>query len=317
MQSVGTAARLGIPDVLAAGGKTAAEVAAATSTQTAAMARLLRALAGLGVLERGDGGRFSLTEVGDRLRTGVPGTFKDAFIAESDPVHWQSWEYLADSVRTGLPRPEPVLGLKAFDWYVKYPEHGEQFGRAMENISRFAASAVLEAYDFSGVGTIMDVGGGNGSLALAILERYPAMRGRIVDLPYIEDQAVAGIRAAGAEGRCGFEACDFFESVPKGADLQVLKFILHDWTDEECARILANCRKALAPGGRVLVVEMIVPEGTRPDFVKLMDLNMLVMTGGRERTESEFGTLFAKGGFRLSRVVPTRSPFSLLEARPA
>ena len=317
MQSVATAARLGIPDLLAQGGRTADEVAAAAKVDAGAAARLLRGLASVGVFERREGGRYGLTAVGERLRSGVPGTFRDAFIAEADPVHWRSWEHLVDSVRSGRPRPAEVFGTPAFDWYAKNPVHGEQFGRAMENVSRFAAAAVLEAYDFSDVKTLMDVGGGNGSLALAILEKHPDMRGKVADLPYMRDQAHAGIQAAGAAGRCGFEACDFFQSVPKGADLHVLKFILHDWTDEECVRILQRCREALAPGGRLLAVEMLVPEEIRPDFVMLMDLNMLVCTGGRERTQEEFGRLFERSGFRLSRVVPTKTPFSLLEARPA
>jgi len=317
MQSVATAARLRIPDLLSEGGRTADEVAAAAKVDAGAAARLLRGLASVGVFERRSGGRYWLTEVGERLRTGVPGTFRDAFIAESDPVHWQSWEYLVDSMRSGKPRPAEVLGSAAFDWYGKNPAHGEQFGRAMENISRFAAAAVLEAYDFSDVKTVMDVGGGNGSLALAILARHPEMRGKVADLPYMQDPARAFIGAAGAAERCGFEACDFFQGVPKGADLHVLKFILHDWTDEESVRILERCRESLVPGGRLLVVEMLVPEEIRPDFVMLMDLNMLVMTGGRERTQEEFGRLFERAGFRLSRVVPTKSPFFLLEARPA
>jgi hypothetical protein len=317
MQSVAAAARLGFFDALAETAKTPEEVAASASTDAGATARLLRGLASAGLLERRADGRYALTEVGQRLRTGVPGTFRDAFIAESDPVHWQSWEQMADSVRTGKPRPAEVFGAPAFDWYAKNPDHGEQFGRAMQNISRFAAGAVLEAYDFSDVRTIMDVGGGNGSLALAILEKYPAMKGKVVDLPYIEDAANAGIRAAGAPGRCAFQSCDFFQNVPRGADLQVLKFILHDWTDEECVRILTNCRQALEPGGRLLIVEMLVPPEIRPDFVMWMDLNMLVMTGGRERTEEDFGRLLSRAGFRLTRVIPTQSPFFLLEARPA
>lgn len=317
MKSIAVAARLCIPDLLSDGGKTADEIAASAKVDAGAAARLLRGLASVGVLERRDGGRYVLTEVGERLRSGVPGTFRDAFIAEADLVHWQSWEHLEDSVRSGRPRPAEVVGMPAFDWYAKNPEEGQQFGRAMENVSRFAASAVLEAYDFSDVKTIMDVGGGNGSLALAILETHPEMRGKIADLPYMQEQAHAGIRAAGAAGRCAFEACDFFESVPKGADLHVLKFILHDWTDEECVRILERCRQSLAPGGRLLVVEMLIPEEIRPDFVMLMDLNMLALTGGRERTQEEFGRLFESSGFRLSRVVPTKSPFFLLEGRPA
>jgi SAM-dependent methyltransferase len=174
---------------------------------------------------------------------------------------------------------------------------------------------VLEAYDFSDVKTMMDVGGGNGSLALAILAKHPEMKGKVFDLPYIEPQALSGIRTAGVAGRCAFHAGDFFREVPEGADLHTLKFILHDWTDEESVRILRACRKSLAPGGRVLLVEMLVPEDIRPDFVMLMDLNMLVMTGGRERTAKEFEALLTQAGFRLTRVVPTKSPFFLLEAR--
>ena len=232
-------------------------------------------------------------------------------------MHWRSWEVAANAVRTGRPQPKEVFGLPAFDYYGKHPDEGAQFGKAMQNISRFAAGAVLEAYDFSGVKTIMDVGGGNGSLALAILGKHPEMKGKVFDLPYIEPQAKLGIHAAGAADRCGFESGDFFKAVPRGADLHALKFILHDWTDEECVRILKCCRASLEPGGRVVVVEMLVPEEIRPDFVMLMDLNMLVMTGGRERTLKEFEAVFTQAGFELTRVVPTKSPFSVLEARPA
>jgi hypothetical protein len=316
-RAVATAARHGIPELLASGPKTPDEVAGKAGLDPEATYRLLRALASLDVLKRRADGTFVLTAVGDRLRADAPGTFKDAFIAETDTVHWRSWEKVADAVRTGRPQPKEVFGMPAFDYYGKNPAEGEQFGKAMQNISRFAAGAVLEAYDFSGVKTIMDVGGGNGSLALAILEKHPEMRGKVVDLPYMETHAHAGIRAAGAADRCGFEACDFFESVPKGADMHVLKFILHDWTDEECVRILTRCREALEPGGRLLLVEMLVPEEIQPDFVMLMDINMLVMTGGRERTEREFGTIFPKAGFKMTRVVPTKSPFAIVEARPA
>ena len=288
MQAVATAARLGINDVLGDGPKTADDVAAKTRAHAGAIYRLLRALASLGVLERRADGRFANTAVGDRLREGVPGNLKQMFIAETDRVHWYCWEKAADAVRTGLPQPKPVFGLAAFEYYTKHKDEGEQFGKAMENVSNVAAQAVLEAYDFAGVKTIMDVGGGNGSLALLILAKHPQLKGKVFDLPYIEAQAKLGIQAAGAAHRCEFHAGDFFQEVPKGADLHTLKFILHDWNDDECVQILRRCREALPPGGRVLIVEMLVPEEIRPDFVMLMDLNMLVMTGGRERTAKEF-----------------------------
>jgi ubiquinone/menaquinone biosynthesis C-methylase UbiE len=315
-QAVATAARLGIPELLAAAPRSAGEAAAELELDPGATYRLLRALASLGVLDRRADGRFANTAVGERLRGDAPGTFKDAFIAETDSVHWRSWEKAADAVRSGRPQPQEVFGLAAFDYYSQNLSEGEQFGKAMRNVSRFAAAAVLEAYDFSGVRTVMDVGGGNGSLALAVLEKHPAMKGTIFDLAYIESKAKQGIQAAGAAPRCRFEAGDFFQAVPEGADLHMLKFILHDWTDEECVRILRCCRESLEPGGRILVVEMLVPEEIRPDFVMLMDLNMLVMTGGRERTAKEFEKVLSDAGFDTTRVIPTKSPFSLIEARP-
>ena len=315
-QSVATAVKLGIPDILADGAMNADQLAEKAQTHSGATYRLMRGLASLGVLERRADGRFSNVAIGGRLRTGAPGGLRDMFIGETDHVHWQSWERMVDAVKTGLPRPKAVFGAPAFEYYGQHVDEGEQFGRAMQNVSNFAAAAVLEAYDFSNVRTIMDVGGGNGSMALAILGKHPNMKGKVVDLPYIEAQAKKCLEEAGASGRCGFEATDFFQSVPKGADLHVLKFILHDWTDEECVRILSRCRESLAPGGKVLIVEMLVPEEIRPDFVMLMDLNMLVMTGGRERTAKEFEKVLSDAGFQMTRVIPTNSPFALIEASP-
>ncbi len=315
-QALATAARLGIPDLLASGPKTADEIASKVGAHPGATRRLMRALTGLGVFATAEGWRYGLTELSERLREDTPGSLKHMFIAETDGVHWRSWERVADAVRTGLPRPQAVFGMPAFDYYSKYKDEGEQFGRAMANVSGFAAKAVLDAYDFSGIRTLCDVGGGNGSMALAILERHPQVRGVVADLPYIEAQASEKMRAAGSADRCRFEAADFFERVP-GADAHLLKFILHDWNDEDSVRLLRSCRAAIEPGGRLLVLEMLVPEESRPDFSHLMDLNMLVMTGGLERTESEYRDLLARAGFRQERVIPTASPFSLIEARPA
>lgn len=317
MQAVATAAKLGIPDLLVSGGKTAQEVAAAVGSHPGATHRLMRALSSLGVFSPEEGGRYRLTDVGERLRGDVvTGTLKEMFIAETDEVHWQSWGKLADAVRTGEPRPQAVFGMPAFDYYGKNRAEGEQFGRAMENVSRFASHAVLEAYDFTGASRILDVGGGNGSLAVAIQERYPRLQATVLDLPYIESHANERIKALGLADRCRFVAGDFFERVPEGADIHLLKFILHDWNDEESIRVLRSCRAALPPEGRVLIIESIVPEEISPGFVYLMDLNMLVMTGGLERTAKEYETLLSRAGFRLTRIVPTASPFSLIEARP-
>jgi hypothetical protein len=316
MQAAASAARLRFPDIIGDGALTADEVAKAAGTEPGATKRLLRGLTSLGVFAREDGERYRVTEVGRFLRSGVPGSIRELFIAESDTVHWRSWERLDDAVRTGLPTPRVVFGIPAFDYYGAHPEEGARFGEAMESVSRFAANAVLGAYDFSGARTIMDVGGGNGSMAIAILERTPGVQGLVADLPYIEGPARERIRASSVADRCRFQPVNFFESVPGGADVHVLKFVLHDWNDAECHTILSNCRSAIEKDGRLVVIEMVVPEQIEPGFVHVMDLNMLVMTGGRERTEKEYADLFARAGFRLTRVVPTASPFCVIEARP-
>ena len=316
-QAIATAARLGLPDALASGPMTVDEMAAKAGTNRGATKRLMRMLTGIGVFAPADGGRYGLTAVSERLREETPGSLKHMFIAETDGLHWRSWEKVADAVRTGLPRPKPVFGVPAFEYYGEHKDEGEQFGRAMANVSGLASKFVLDAYDFGGLKTIMDVGGGNGSMVRTILEKYPQARGIIADLPYIADQANAAILSSGLAERCRFEPTDFFQSVPKGADGHLLKFILHDWNDEECAAILANCRAAIAPGGRLMVLEVIVPETPESDFSHMMDMNMLVMTGGMERTAAEYEALFARGGFRLKRIVTSQSPFSVIEGEPA
>ena len=317
MQAASTAARLGIPDALAPGPKTPDEVAERVGAHPGAVKRLLRGLASVGILTVSGAGRYALSDVGERLRSDRPDSLRDMFIAEADTVHWRSWERLDDAVRTGEPRPSAVFGASAFDYYGQHPAEGEQFGRAMESMSRFVAGAVLEAYDFGGVKTLMDVGGGNGSLALAILGKHTRLSGIVFDLPYIESAARENLRASGAGDRCRFEPGSFFDRVPGGADLHVLKFILHDWNDDESVRLLKSCRAAMPAGGRLLVIEQLVPEEIQPGMVHLMDLNMLVMTGGLERTATEYGSLLARAGFRVTRVIPTPSPFSLIEGAPA
>lgn len=317
MQAVAAASRLGIADQLASGPKTPEEVAASSGTHPRATKRLMRALASVGVFAPAAGGRYGLTEAGERLRADNPGTFRDAFIAETDNLHWQSWAKLHDAVRTGAPQPQPVFGVPAFDYYGKHLDEGAQFGKAMENLSRFAAFAVLEAYDFSDAKTILDIGGGNGSMVLSILQRSPHARGLVYDLPYMETPANEQIRAAGAADRVRFQSGSFFESIPSGADVHLMKFILHDWDDAESIRILKHSREAIASGGRLVVIENVVPADPSPHMVHLLDLNMLVMTGGLERTEAEYAELFEASGYRLSRAVPTASPFHVIEARPA
>ena len=316
-QLVAAAVRLGIPDRLAVGQpQSGGRLAAALGVDAAALTRVMRALASIGVLKEMPPGQYLLTPVGERLRSDQPGSMRDFFLAETDEVHRRSWDRLVDAVKTGQPQPQAVFGLPVFDYYGKHMDEGEQFGRAMQNVSAMAADGVIANYDFSNARLIVDVGGGNGSFVRAILKHQRAARGVIFDLPYIEAQAVESLRHDALSERCRFEGGDFFKSVAAGGDIYLMKFILHDWTDAESQRILAAVRSAIAPGGRLLVVEMLVPEAIEPGFVQLMDINMLVMTGGRERTASEYGALFASAGFRLARTIPTGTPFFIVEGEP-
>jgi SAM-dependent methyltransferase len=311
-QAIGVAARLRVPDILHGGAATAEAVAEEVGAEPRAMRRLLRALASVGVFAAVPPDLFTTTPLSDRLRD-APGTLRNMFIAETDDVHWRSWLRLGDAVRTGAPQPLATTGMSVFDYYNHHREDGEQFGRAMQDVSAMVARGVLENYDFSPFKTIVDVGGGNGTLLISILQKHPGAAGLLIDLSYMGPQAHRNINDASLGDRCRFEAGDFFKAVPAG-DLYVLKFILHDWDDEDCVRILEQCRRAANPGGHVLVIEMLVPDDNSSPMVGFMDLNMLVMTGGLERTSGEYHGLMNRAGLRPTRISPTGTPFFLIEA---
>lgn len=313
-QLVAAVARLGIPDRLALEQPQSSEqLARAVGADADALHRVMRALSSLGVFAEAGFGRYALTRIGERLRSGQPGSMRDLFLAETDDVHRRSWDALADAIRSGQPQPPAVFGTPVFEYYAKHVEDGRQFGLAMQSVSAMSAQGVLANYDFSNVRLIVDVGGGNGSFVRAVLQQHPQARGIVFDLPYIESQAIAGIEQDRLDDRCRFEGGDFFETVPSGGDIYLLRFVLHDWNDAESRRILKAVRTGIAPGGRVLVVEMLVPEDNEPGFVQLMDINMLVMTGGRERTATEYAKLFADSGLRLTRTIATGTPFFIAE----
>jgi hypothetical protein len=314
-QAVATAARLGIADALAQSqpqGSTT--LARAVGADAAALGRLLRALAGLGVLAEPHPHRYALTPVGELLRSDVPGSMRDWLIAETDPAHWQAWGRLSEGVRSGQAVVPQVFGMPIYEYYAAHPEELACFSRAMGNVSALVARGTVQQYDFSHARHIVDVGGAHGDFLLAILEANPAARGTVFDRPHVADAARAAIRAKGYQGRCEAVGGDFFQAVPPGGDLYVLKFILVDWKDAEAVRLLHHCRTAMTPDGTLLVIEMTIPDDNRPSPGQLFDLNMLVMTGGQERTESAYGALLARAGFRLTRILPTGSPFHLLEA---
>jgi O-methyltransferase domain/Dimerisation domain len=314
-QCVATAARLGIADALAQSqpqGSTA--LARAVGADASALARLLRALASLGVLAEPIPQQYALTSVGELLRADVPGSMRDWLIAEADTPHWQAWGQLYEGVRSGRTVVPELFGMHIYEYYAAHPADLAFFSRAMGNVSALVAHGTVQHYDFSRARQIIDVGGADGGLLLAILDANPHVHGTVFDRPQVVEAARQAIEAKNYQARCHAVGGDFFQAVPRGGDLYLLKFILVDWKDAEALRILQNCRAAITPDGKVLVIEMTIPDDNTPSPGQLFDLNMLVMTGGQERTQSEYGALFAKAGFRLNRVVPTGSPFQVMEA---
>lgn len=306
-------AELGIPDVLAHGPKTADEVAKAIDADPSATYRLMRGVASVGVLVAEPNGRFALTPVGEMLRKDVPGSMRSLLLAEMAPGHWLPWGHLTDAVRTGKPSLPKVLGKGAWEYYRDNPEEGRLFSEGMTGISMMAVQAVLSSYSFAGAKKIVDVGGAHGAFLAAVLEREPSAKGVLFDQPQVVEGSGATLEKVAA--RVERIGGDFFAEVPKGGDVYLVKHILHDWNDDECVKILKNVRGAMDPKGRVVVVELLI--GDHPGPAPLMDLNMLVMLTGRERTADEFGALFAKAGLRLSGVTPTHSPVVVIEAVPA
>jgi len=312
-QSLSVAAELGIADLLAAGPQTVDALATATGTEPGALRRVLRLLAAEGVFSEEASGAFAQTPLSDGLRVDAAGSPRD-FLRMIGREPFLAWGRLLDAVRTGRPSFELVFGAPRFDWLAQNPEAAALFQAAMVALSDDVVAPIAAAYAFGDLGVVVDVGGGHGSLLSAILARYPTVQGILFDLPDGVAAAAAGL--GGPLPRCKLVAGDFFESAPQGADVYLMKKVLHDWSDDDAVRILANCRRAMAPGGRVLVAETVVPPGNAPDPIKVMDVNMLVVTGGRERTAAEFAALFARAGLTAGRVVPAGPRISLLEAFP-
>jgi C-methyltransferase len=235
-------------------------------------------------------------------------------IAVTDTPHVQAWGKLHESVSSGQPSVPALFGMPIFAYYAAHPDERASFSRAMGNLSVLAAQGTVHHYDFSHARHIVDVGGADGDLLLSILHANPHARGTVFDLPHVADAARQAITVQGYDGRCDALGGDFFQAVPPGGDIYVLKLILHDWPDTEVVRILHNCRAVMSPDGTLLVIEMVLPDDNHLSPAHLSDLNMLVMTGGQERTVQEYGALMAQAGFRLMRLIPTDSPYDVLEA---
>ncbi|KNB53160.1 methyltransferase [Streptomyces caatingaensis] len=314
---------LGVADVLGDEARTAADVAERCGTLPDPTLRLLRALAALGLLTEEKAGVFRLTPAGALLRNDNPDGMSTLVRIYTDPVLNAAWERLDHSLRTGLPSFDEVFGRDYFTHLKENPDVSAEFNQAMGQSTRFVAESVPDRYDFSRFRTVVDMGGGDGTLLAGILRAVPDLRGVVYDSPEGLAQAPALLEAAGVADRCTLETGDFFTSAPKGGDLYLLKSILHDWNDSQCAAILSGIRRVIPDGGRVLVIDPVLADVVDPATVRLhhylSDLNMLVNAGGRERTEQDFRALFAGAGFALSAITPLAdpSPLSLVEAVPA
>lgn len=315
-QAIYVAARLEIADLVKDGPRTTAELASASGAHEPSLYRLLRALASQGIFAETAPRTFTLTPLGECLRGDAPHTMRPVALMMGEE-HFAAWGQLLHSVRTGECAFEHAFGENIFTYLARHPEAARTFDAAMTGIHGRESAAMLEACDFAGINTLLDVGGGNGTLLAAVLRKYPALRGILFDLPHVIERSQQNLEAWGLAGRCRAVAGDFFQAVPSGADAILLRHIIHDWDEPRAGQILANCRQALRVGGRLLVVETVIQPGNEPDWGKLLDLNMLVMPGGQERTEAEYRKLLAAAGFTLQSVVPTRADVCILAAEAA
>jgi len=313
MQAVYTAARLELADHLHASPKTAEELAPLVGAHAPSLYRLLRALASLGIFAEEDSGRFVMTPMADKLRKESDKSLWAAAIMMGEE-HYTAWGRLIDGVRTGKTSFNLQYGEGVFDYFEKHPEPARIFHRAMTELTSQTHVAAIEAYDFSQFRKLIDVGGGRGTLISAILRANLQLRGAVYDLPSVMEQTRRYLAEQGVADRCEALGGDFFQSIPSGADAYILSTVIHDWHNADSLRILRNIHAAMNGPGTLLLVELVLKAGNEADFGKLMDLNMLAMAGGLERTAEEFRALLAEAGFELQRIIPTRSPSHVIEA---
>ncbi len=310
-QAIYVAAKLGIADLLHDGPQSCAALATATGSDAPSLFRLFRALSSVGIFSQVGESSFALSRLAEPLRSDVTGSLR-AIVITIGEIHYQACGELLHSVRTGSTAFNQVFGTSLFDYLEQNADAADAFNRGMTDLSTLLAHAVLMAYDFSGISSLVDVGGGEGQLLRKILQLNPEMTGVVFDLPKTVESANGGA----ADGQqCSYIAGDFFESVPEGADAYLLCGVLHDWDDDRAITVLRNCRRAaMTENGRVLIIDMIVPDTNSASFSKLLDLNMMVMTGGRERTKAQFHALLDAADYRIKKIIPTLAPQSIIEA---
>jgi hypothetical protein len=314
-QAIYVAAKLGIADLLKDGPQSCLALAASTGSDAASLFRLMRALSSVGIFLQLGGDRFALSRLAECLQTEVDGSLR-ALVITIGEIHYQACGNLLHSVQTGFPAFNSVFGVSLFDYLRQNGDAADAFNQGMGNVSSMLAYAVLMGYDFAGISSIVDIGGGEGKLLEKILQFNPDIIGTVFDTASTIERAKQQLGNNAWGRRCSYVTGDFFTSVPQGADAYLLCGVIHDWDDNRAITILRNCRRAMTENSRVLLIDMIVPDAASASFSKLLDLNMLVMNGGRERTKVEFCALLEAADYKLTRIVPTMAPQSVIEAVP-
>ena len=315
-KALAVAAELGLADLLREGPRTTASLAEICDVDADSLHRLLRALASAGVFAQTEEGSFALTPMAELLRSDRLDSMR-ALARMYGSEQFRAWGGLMDSVRDGAPAFDHVFGTSYFTYLAAHPDASSIFNDAMTGWTAQLADAVVAAYDFAGPGVVVDVGGGTGLLLATILKAAPALRGTLFELSHVAERAGAYLRAAPIGDRYSVVAGDFFEAVPGGGSFYILAQILHDWDDDHCGKILRNCRQAMSPGAKLLIIEQVIPPHNEPSLGKWLDLHMLVLLGGRERTESGYASLLEAADLRLDRVIPTVAGASILEVTAA
>jgi len=314
--SLALAAELGIADLLADGPRSSEELAQATSTHPRSLYRLLRLLCSIGVFTEIRPDSFAQTPLSECLRAGVPGSMRSWLRMIGLKIRYRTHAEALYSIKTGEPAFKRVTGMEFFDYLAAHPDEGEIFNQAMNDMGKVVAAAVAQSYDFSGVGKIIDVGGGHGTLIAAVLQKYPQMTGILFDSPHVAERARESIASAGLAHRCEVVGGDFFKSVPAGCDAYLLRWIIHNWDHERAVTLLRNCRQAMGERSRLLLIESVIPTGNELHPGKFLDYIMLTTQLGQERTEEEYDSLLREADLRLNKVAPTGSHLSIIEVVP-
>ncbi len=318
-QAIHHATRLGIAALLNDGPRSVSELSEATKTHAPSLARLLRALESIGIFAEVEPENFAQTPLSALLQPGVPGTMYSIARLHGDQWQWHVWEGLDYTLQTGQPTFKHIFGADLFEYFTHHnPQSAQVFNASMTGFSEQVNLPIANAnYDFSSLDTIVDIGGGMGTQLMTLLKVHPGIRrGILFDRPPVIGQAQAVIAANSLGDRCELIAGNFFESIPQGADAYFMKQIIKDWSDDQCIRLLSRCRQAMKRGGRVLVAEVVLLPGRETSIQKFIDLQLMILSPGQERTEAQYRKLFEAAGFTLARIIPTTSPYSILEGVP-